>query len=52
MFIFSIIWSIGTTTTLEGRLKFDKWFREKMTKNNIEFPEEKLVYDYKFSPES
>ena len=30
LFIFAIIWSIGTTTTLEGRMKFNKWIRERM----------------------
>jgi hypothetical protein len=30
LFVFAMIWSIGTTTTLEGRIKFDKWFREKL----------------------
>ena len=51
LFIFAIIWSIGTTTTLEGRLKFNKWIREKMNQLGIEFPEEKLVYDYKWDVE-
>jgi dynein heavy chain len=52
LFVFSFIWSIGTTTTLEGRVKFDKFFREKIQKLGIEFPEDKLVYDYKFNPET
>mmetsp|Transcript_9667 Transcript_9667/g.9378 ORF Transcript_9667/g.9378 Transcript_9667/m.9378 type:complete len:296 (+) Transcript_9667:1687-2574(+) len=30
LFVFSFIWSIGTTTNLEGRMKFDKYFREKI----------------------
>lgn len=30
LFIFAIIWSIGCTTTLDGRLKFNTWFRERM----------------------
>ena len=41
IFMFSIFWSIGTTTTLEGRIKFDKWIREKMTGAGIDFPEER-----------
>src|SRR5436309_1403934 len=49
LFVFALIWSIGTTTTLEGRLKFDHWFRDKMNKLGVAFPEEKLVYDYKFN---
>lgn len=28
LFLFSFIWSVGVTTTLEGRMKFDKWTRE------------------------
>mmetsp|Transcript_21556 Transcript_21556/g.15736 ORF Transcript_21556/g.15736 Transcript_21556/m.15736 type:complete len:117 (-) Transcript_21556:943-1293(-) len=49
LFIFSFIWSIGTTTTLEGRLKFDKFFREKIKQLGIDFPEDNLVYDYKYN---
>jgi dynein heavy chain len=52
IFIFATIWSIGTTTNLDGRLKFNKWFREKMAENSIEFPEERLVYDYKWNTET
>jgi len=52
LFVFAMIWSVGTTTTLEGRIKFDKFFREKISRIGIEFPEEKLVYDYKFNVES
>jgi dynein heavy chain len=52
LFVFASIWSIGTTTTLEGRMKFDIFFREKIKKLGIEFPEEKLVYDYKFNIET
>lgn len=48
-----MIWSIGCTTTLEGRMKFNSWFREKMQSLQIEgFPEERLVYDYKFDVET
>ena len=46
--MFALFWSIGTTTNLDGRLKFNTWIREKMVANSIEFPEERLVYDYKF----
>ena len=52
LWVYSVIWSIGTTTTLDGRMKFDKFFREKIAKIGIEFPEEKLVYDYKFNIET
>jgi dynein heavy chain, axonemal len=52
LFLFAIFWSIGTTTTLEGREKFNVWIRDKMSKLGLEFPEEKLVYDYKFNTET
>ncbi len=28
LFFFSFVWSVGVTTTLDGRIKFDKWIRE------------------------
>ncbi len=47
------MWAVGCTTTLDGRLKFDKWVRENVLgKLGFEFPAEKLVYDYKFSVET
>jgi dynein heavy chain, axonemal len=52
LFIYAMIWSIGCTTTLEGRMKFNSWFRERMQSLNIEFPEERLIFDYKFSQET
>jgi dynein heavy chain len=41
LFIFALVWSIGCTCTVEGRIKFNSWFRERMQNLNIEFPEEK-----------
>ena len=41
LFVFSMIWSVGTTTNLEGRRKFDKWLRKKLQDNEIEFPEDR-----------
>ena len=52
LFIFAIIWSIGCTSTLDGRMKFNSWFRERMQTLQIDFPEEKLVFDYKFNLET
>jgi dynein heavy chain len=52
LFLFALIWSIGTTTNLEGKLKFDRYLRPRIKKLNIEFPEENLVYDYKFNTET
>jgi len=48
LFVFALVWSIGTTTTLPGREKFDVWLRKKLPIINVDFPEEKLVYDYAF----
>ena len=31
LFLFSMIWAIGCTTTLDGRMKFNKWIRERIT---------------------
>lgn len=28
LFFFGLVWAVGVTTTLEGRIKFDKWIRE------------------------
>lgn len=46
IFFFSLTWSIGTTTNLAGREKFDKWCRERIIKSSMPFPEDKLVYDF------
>jgi dynein heavy chain len=48
LFFFAFIWSLGTTTDLNGRIKFDQWIREKMKECQVEFPMEGLVYDYCF----
>ena len=48
LWCFTTIWSVGTTTNLSGREKFNAYMREKMKKIGVEFPEEKLVYDYQF----
>ena len=53
LFFFALVWSIGVTTTLEGRIKFDKWIRENViSKIGLEFPADRLVYDYKFNVET
>lgn len=52
LFFFAFVWSVGVTTTLEGRMKFDKWVRDNvLAKLSIDFPADKLVYDYQFDPE-
>ena len=56
MFFFAIIWSVGCTTTADGRKKFSAWIREKIADEKVEFPEEteqcKTVYDWNFNPET
>jgi len=47
LFIFAIIWSIGATTTPEGRQKFSENMRSLMGKDNEHrMPNEGTVYDY------
>jgi len=49
LWTFALVWSVGTTTTLPGREKFDKWLRPRLPKAGVtDFPEAKLVYDYQF----
>jgi hypothetical protein len=46
IFFFAFTWSIGCTTDLAGREKFDKFLRERIQKASMPFPEEGLIYDY------
>jgi len=48
LWTFALVWSVGTTTNLAGRAKFDKWLRGRLPKIGVDFPENKLVYDYNF----
>ena len=53
LFFFGLVWAVGVTTTLDGRIKFDKWIRDNVLSNlGFEFPAERLVYDYKFNVET
>ena len=53
LFFFGLVWAVGVTTTLDGRIKFDKWVRENvLDKLGFEFPADRLVYDYKFNIET
>eukprot|EP00040_Diaphanoeca_grandis_P037866 m.251032 g.251032 ORF g.251032 m.251032 type:complete len:4203 (+) comp33890_c0_seq2:91-12699(+) len=47
-FFFALVWSVGATSYYDGRVKFDEWLRERMTKLKAAtpFPTEGLVYDY------
>lgn len=49
-FLFSLIWSVGVTTTAQGRTKFNAHLRQSMEANGvaIPFPKNGLIYDYKF----
>lgn len=49
--MFSFCWSVGGTTDLTGRTRFDKWLRERMAKHQVTFPEENTVYDWHFNPD-
>lgn len=49
LMVFSFIWSIGTTTDMGGRQKFDLYIRKLATQCGVNnMPEEGLVYDYNF----
>jgi len=53
LFIFSLIWSIGATTNLEGREKFDKKLRELMgSDHKFRFPTTGLVHDFCFDKQN
>jgi dynein heavy chain len=44
-FIFALTWSIGCTTTLEGREKFNTKFRTLMS-DKVAMPKDGYIYDY------
>merc|ERR1712054_104810 len=48
LFLFALTWSIGATSTLDGRFRFDAWLRSTMMTHGVKvkFPEGGLVYDY------
>jgi dynein heavy chain len=48
-FVFAAVWSVGCTTTLEGRAKFNNKIKEIMGKDcKYKFPNNGTCYDYKF----
>ena len=49
IFIFSLIWSVCCTTTLEGRACLNLHVRELMQKDKADFPEEGTIYDYRYT---
>ncbi len=49
VFYWSLVWSLGCTTDLSGREKFNIFLRERLTKAEKSiFPSEGSVYDYEF----
>jgi dynein heavy chain len=48
LWVFALIWSLGTTTDLPGRAKFDHWLRGRLPDASVEIPDAGLVYDYFF----
>jgi dynein heavy chain len=49
-FWFALIWSIGSTTDNDGRKAFDGYLRPQMSASGTEFPQDGVVYDYRFNP--
>lgn len=51
--LFSLTWSVGGTTTLEGRKKFDSKLRELMGKESrFKYPDNGSCYNYLFKQDS
>jgi dynein heavy chain len=50
LFVYALIWGIGATSTYDGRIKFDKWLREKLQKEDVKtsLPAEGLCHDFCF----
>ena len=52
IFVFCLVWTVGCTTTPEGRTKFNIKIRDLMGKENkFKMPNQGSCYDYKFSTE-
>eukprot|EP01022_Parablepharisma_sp_SALTPOND_P028499 TRINITY_DN71064_c2_g1_i1.p1 TRINITY_DN71064_c2_g1~~TRINITY_DN71064_c2_g1_i1.p1 ORF type:complete len:4083 (+),score=665.19 TRINITY_DN71064_c2_g1_i1:2435-14683(+) len=49
IFIFSFIWSICCTTTLEGRIRLNLFVKDLLQKGKAVFPEEGTIYDYRYT---
>lgn len=49
VFRWALVWSVGCTTNLEGRNKFNVFLKDLDMKKKVKiFPEEGTVYDYEF----
>lgn len=49
MFHWGLVWSVGCTTNLDGRLKFNDFLRELDNKKSMKiFPDQGTIYDYEF----
>eukprot|EP01107_Rhizomastix_libera_P011726 TRINITY_DN2935_c0_g1_i3.p1 TRINITY_DN2935_c0_g1~~TRINITY_DN2935_c0_g1_i3.p1 ORF type:complete len:3350 (-),score=861.62 TRINITY_DN2935_c0_g1_i3:62-10111(-) len=53
-FIFGLIWSVGGTTDLTGRTKFDAFLRSLLVlnKSSVDIPLEGTCYDYRYDSET
>jgi len=53
LFVFACVWSLGCTTTPDGRLKFNQKIKELMGKDHKnKFPNNGTVYDFAFNRET
>ena len=53
LLIYSMIWSIGATTTTEGRKKFDAKLKELMGKENKhKFPNNEFCYNFMYKQDT
>jgi dynein heavy chain len=54
LFIYAVIWSLGSTTDFEGRRRFDAELKLIINKRILlyEFPGEGMTYDWSFDPKS
>lgn len=49
IFQWGLVWSLGCTTDLNGREKFNNFFKELTLKKKLKvIPEENSIYDYEF----
>uniref|UniRef100_A0A3Q3E168 Dynein, axonemal, heavy chain 1 n=1 Tax=Labrus bergylta TaxID=56723 RepID=A0A3Q3E168_9LABR len=46
-FFFSLVWSVGATGDGASCRRFSAWLKNKMAEEELCFPEEELVYDYR-----
>ncbi|KAL6609170.1 dynein heavy chain and region D6 of dynein motor-domain-containing protein [Neocallimastix sp. 'constans'] len=51
IFLYSLIWSVGVTSDMESRIKFDCWLKNKLSVVEVynKLPNEEMVYDYQYN---